>query len=170
MMTMAATSTGLELMEPASPEALLPDHAWWPWVTVIAVVLLVVLLLGLRKKKSPAVSPAAIHRAAYAKALAAIDQITTTDARAAAVQCSLILRQYLAATTADPALYETNEEFAARHDALPTFTAATRVAATACFNNLAAVKYAPGQPAVTSAEITAQVGDMLETLHHGFAA
>ena len=57
-------------------------------------------------------------QAAFAEACAAMAAISTADVRDAAVLSSLILRKYLATAAGDPALFETHEEFVARHDAL----------------------------------------------------
>lgn len=172
MNTMDEKTTGIEWMEPASPEALLPDSGLWPWLAaaVIAVLVVSVVMIVLRKKKPAATSLRVLRNAAFAEAIAALAKTTTTDVRDAAVQSSLILRNYLSTAAGDPALFETHEEFVARHDALSALTTAARSAADAGFGRLAALKYAPGIPAATPAEVIAESRTLLETLHHGFAA
>jgi hypothetical protein len=96
--------------------------------------------------------------------------IATDDVRNAAVLASLILRKYLSIAAGDPALYETHEEFVARHDALSALAAEARAATAEGFGRLAALKYAPEIPAAAEEEVIAQARTLLETLHHGFAA
>lgn len=172
MTTMEADSQGLELLEPASPGALLPDYGLWPWVAAaaIAVLLVIAVRVFLKNRKPAAANRLAIRNAAFAEAAAALAHPATADVRDAAVQCSLILRKYLAAAAGDPALFETHEEFVARHDALEALTPAARAATETGFTRLAALKYAPEIPAAVPAEIIADARVLLETLHHGFAA
>jgi len=163
----------LQLLDPASPEALLPDASLWPWLTAAAAVIAVLGLLTIlvaRRKPPPAASPRAMRNAAFAVADRALAATPTGDARDAALQASLIVRHYLAAAAGDPALYQTHEEFVAHHDALQAVTAATRAAAQAGFSRLAALKYAPDVPAAAPAEVLAEARELLETLHHGFTA
>lgn len=164
--------TGLELQETAPPEALLPDHGPWPWwlAAGVAVAVILVALWLVRKRKSPAADPRKIRENAYNEALAAIAEIHSRDAREAAVRCSLVVRKYLSVSAADPALYETHEEFIARQDALKALTGAARAAADAGFSRLAALKYGPQAPGTPAADVIAESRGLLETLHHGFAA
>lgn len=172
MNTMNGNTTGIEWMEPASPEALLPDSGLWPWLAAAAIAVLVVsvVMIVLKKKKPSVTSHRALRNAAFAEAIAALAKTTTTDVRDAAVQSSLILRNYLSIATGDPALFETHEEFVARHDTLSALTTAARTAADDGFSRLAALKYAPGTPPAAPAEVIAESRALLETLHHGFAA
>lgn len=169
---MNGTTHGLPLMEPASPESLLPDYALWPWLAAaaIAVLVMIAVIIFLLRKKTPAANPQAIRKAALAEAVRALAAATSADARDAAVQASLILRKYLATVANDPALYETHEEFLARHDSLKAVSPAARAAAQAGFSRMAALKYAPKPPAVAAEEVIAESRALLETLHQGFAA
>lgn len=159
-----------ELMEPPSPEALVPDSWMEPWMIAVAVLLVALLaLLLLRKKKPAPFDPLAIRRAAYTEAAAALATIgAAVPAREAAVQGSLILRKYLSVAAADPALFETHEETLSRHDALNGFSEAARQAAERGFSRLAALKYAQQLPDVATVNVTADSRALLETLHHGF--
>ena len=172
MNPMDGPTHALQVMEPASPEALLPDASWWPWLAAAAAIAVLgwLAILVIRKNQRPVATPRAMRNAAFGEAVRALAAATTRDARDAAVQASLIVRQYLAAAAGDPALYQTHEEFIARHDALQGVTAATRAAAQAGFSRLAALKYAPDVPAVAAAEVLAESRALLETLHHGFTA
>lgn len=172
MNPMDGNAPSLELMEPASPGALLPDSRWWLWLAAAIVVLAASgVILYLRKKRSAGSNnPGALRDAAFAEAVAAMAAIATDDVRNAAVLASLILRKYLSIAAGDPALFETHEEFVARHDALSALTAEARAATAEGFGRLAALKYAPEIPAAAEEEVIAQARTLLETLHHGFAA
>lgn len=168
---MSETSRGLELNEPVSPEALIPDIGLWPWFAAAALLLVlliaVMLLLKLRRTKG---DPLAARNAAFAEARSALETARPANPRDAAVQVSLILRRYLSIAAGDPALYETHEEFISRHDALAALTPETRAAAEAAFSQLAANKYAPEAPASDPADIIGQARVLLDNLHRGFAA
>lgn len=170
---MNETPTVLELMEPASPEALVPDYGLWPWflAALVGIVLLTAVLLLIRKWRKPTTeSPAALREAAFRDALAALNDISAAPARATAVQASLILRKYLATAAADPALYETHEEFISRQDSLQALHSDARTAAETGFSRLALLKYAPDIPDEEPAAIRDESRTLLKTLHHGFAA
>lgn len=158
-------------MDPGAPESLVPDNGLWPWFVVAAVVsLLAIALMVFVRKKKAAVNPLAARNAAFAEAIAALANQTTDDTRSAAVQSSLILRRYLSVAAADPALFETHEEFISRHDALQALTPEARAATETGFTRLAALKYAPEIPGTAPADVIADSRSLLETLHHGFAA
>lgn len=167
---MSGTNRGFELMEPASPEALVPEYGLWPWFLAAAAVLVAVAVLTLLARRRKPVDPHALRDAALAEASAALAAITADHARDAAVRSSLILRKYLAAAAGDPALFETHEEFVSRHDALSALKPEVRAATETGFARLAALKYAPGIPDDAPAEVVAESRALLETLHHGFAA
>jgi hypothetical protein len=161
-----------ELLEPASPEALVPDSWVEPWMVLTAVGLLLILgaWLIFRNKKPAAANPRAIRNAAYQVALAGLEKINALQARDAAVHCSLILRRYLSVAANDPALFETHEEFISRHDALNALTEAARKASEGGFTRLASLKYAAEIPDVSPLDVVTESRALLETLHHGFHA
>jgi hypothetical protein len=166
-------STGLELQNAASPEALLPDHGLWPWwasAVLSAIVIGVALALFFRKRRTAAFDPCKMREDAFREALGKLAGIRTDDPRDAAVQCSLVLRKYLSVAAADPALYETHEEFIARRDALQALSDAARTAAESGFSRLAALKYGPEIPGTPAGDVVAESRGLLETLHHGFTA
>ncbi|MES2920669.1 MAG: hypothetical protein V4819_03945 [Verrucomicrobiota bacterium] len=165
-------SGNFELLEPVSPESLIPDSWVEPWM-IAALVLLAITLLAvviLRKKKTPMVDPIAVRKAAHAEAAAALDRIGVVPAREAAVQSSLILRRYLSVVAGDPALFETHEEYISRHDALKNFSEEARGSTSIGFARLAAMKYGPETPAMTTDEVIAGSRALLEILHHGIRA
>jgi hypothetical protein len=168
---MNEANPGLELLEPASPEALLPGYGLWPWWLAAGalLVLLLVLWLVLGKRKVTA-NPLAVRMAAFNEAAAALSSVAAENARAAAVQCSLILRRYLSAAAGDPALFETHEEFISRRDSLQSLTPEARASTETGFSRLAALKYSPEIPHTDPAAIIAESRGLLETLNRGFAA
>ncbi len=169
---MNETVDNFELLEPPSPEALVPDSRVETWMIVLAVVVVatLILLLTFRKRKLPAESKVEVRQVAHAEAIASLDAITATKTREVAVQCSLIVRKYLSAATGDPALFETHEETLSRHEALKDLSHDARTAASSGFARLASLKYAADVPDVDAAEVIAESRALLETLHQGFQA
>ncbi len=165
-------TANFELLEPAHPEALVPDPLLEPWMIAAAAVLLLAITACwiFRKRRSAAGDPLAARRAAYQDAVAAVENINALQARDAAVQASLILRKYLSLAANDPALFETHEEFISRHDALKALTDDARNAAEAGFTRLASLKYAAEIPDVGPLDVVTESRALLETLHHGFTA
>jgi hypothetical protein len=165
--------TTLELRDAAIPDALMPGYGlewWWLVAGIFAfIVLLVVVMLRIRGK-AQAPSAAALRESAFREAMAALTDSAPADARAAAVLSSLAVRKYLSVAAEDPALFETHEEFIARHNALNAFKPEARAAAETGFTRLAALKYAPQEPDASSANVIAESRTLLQTLHHGFAA
>lgn len=160
------------LLEPGSPESLIPDAWLEPWMVAVALVLLaaVVAFMIFRKRKSAASDPSAIRREAHAAAAAALDLVKTQQPRDTAIQSSLILRKYLSTAAGDPALFETHEETLSRHEAFTAFSPEARAAASTGFSWLATLKYAPEVPDVEASEVVRNSRDLLETLHQGLQA
>ncbi len=169
---MKGTPDNFELLEPPSPDALIPDSPVETWMIVVAalVVLAIIALVVFRKKKAAVVDPLAIRITAYNEAKNALRNLHASGTRDAAVQCSLIVRKYLSTAAADPALFETHEETLARHGVLAGFTETARSAASAGFSRLAALKYAADVPDVATEEVIGKSTELLETLHGGFSA
>jgi hypothetical protein len=170
---MDGKTTSLELLEPASPEALVPRFGLWPWLLAAAILVIaaVALVIYLKKRRPAAAADiVSMRKAALAEAVAVLSGPAPETTREAAVTSSLVLRKYLAAAAGDPALFETHEEFVSRRDSLQTLTPAARAAAEEGFTRLAALKYAPEIPEAAPAQVIAESRALLETLHHGFAA
>lgn len=167
---MNETPTSFELQEPASPEALVPDFWIEPWMLALAigVILIILTVILLKSKKTPKFDPQAARLAAHAEATAALAQISPQSPRDTAIQSSLILRKYLAAAAGDPALFETHEEYVARHEALKNFSDESRQAAGLTFSRLASLKYAAEIPATDAREVVTDSQALLKTLHLGF--
>ena len=161
--------SNFELLEPRSPESLVPDSWVEPWM----IVLLVVVALGLiavlifRKKIRSAPTPLGLRTLAFAEATAALDGIDEVAPREAAVRSSLIVRKYLSTVVKDPALFETHEEYVARHEALKNFSEEAREATRLGFARLAAIKYSPQAPDLDTPQVLAGSRNLLEILHHG---
>jgi hypothetical protein len=169
---MKDTAERLQLMEPVSPEALVPAIGLWPWfVGGAALILLAIaitfLVIALRKHTR---DPNAARHAAYQDAIGGLDPDGAADPRDAAIRSSLVLRRYLSVAAADPALFETHEEFVSRHDALAAMKAEVRETTARGFTRLAAMKYGPDSPAADPREIMREARQLLDTLHRGFAA
>lgn len=163
----------LHLHELASPEALIPGASVWPWVAgAVALVMLLAVLFMIHRarKRGSAADPAAIRRAAWLEAGTALEKITAQTARAAAIQCSLILRRYLSIAAEDPALFETHEEFIGRHDSLKPLSVEARQICSQGFDWFATLKYAPEPPAAEPATVVTEARGLLDALHHGFQA
>ena len=165
-------SGNFELLEPASPESLVPDSLVEPWMIVVAVLLALALLAVVifKKKKVAPLDPLAVRQVAHAEAAAALATIGAVPAREAAVQSSLILRRYLSVVAGDPALFETHEEYLTRHEALKDFSEDARSSAGLGFARLAAMKYAPESPTMATEQVVAGSHTLLEILHHGIRA
>lgn len=161
-----------ELLEPVSPEKLVP-HSWLePWMFLVATVVLAVVIAVLwftRKKPGPP-DPFLAREAARREAAAALDKIGDVPAREAAVVSSLVLRKYLATAAGDPALFETHEETISRHEALKDFSEEARGSAAIGFARLAAVKYSPEDPDMNTPQVVAGSRNLLEILHQGLRA
>lgn len=168
---MKTTSGGMQLMEPVSPETLLPSTGLWPWWTggILAAITVIGLCIWLARRRGK-IDPAALRRAAYQEALAGLDAVQTADPRDAAVRVSLLLRRYLSVAAADPALFETHEEFISRHDALAALKPEACIAACEHFTRLATLKYGPPRDDAEAGDVVRDSRQLLETLHSGFAA
>jgi Domain of unknown function (DUF4381) len=173
MIRMEGKITTLELVDPSLPGPLIPEPAvssWWIGAAAAGVLALALLLWMLRRRSNQAENPATIREAAFKEARAALAEITTSDFRTAAIQCSLVLRHYLAKACGDPALFETHEEFIARHDSLKGLGEDARIAAKSGFERLVVLKYSPQPPQVPAAGVCAACRQLLETLYRGFGS
>ena len=162
-------SGSFELLEPRSPESLVPDSWVEPWMIVLLVVVVLGLLVVLifRKKTGSVSTPLGIRAVAHAEATAALDAIHEVPPHQAAVRSSLIMRKYLSTVAKDPALFETHEEYVARHEALKNFSEEAREATRLGFARLAAIKYSPQSPDLDTAQVISGSRNLLEILHHG---
>lgn len=137
------------LMETQSPDAYL--HAgfwdmWGVWIMLAAILLAVAMtvIILIRKKGSAPSAPLSPAESAIRDITAV--QETHPALRQAAVEFSLLLRKYLVGETKDPALYETQQEFNRRADALTTLPSELQSPTRDLLDRMAALKYEPDTP------------------------
>lgn len=111
-------------------------------VVLSAVAAAIILHLTLRKRKLP--PPPTAEELAYREIEELQAQAPTM--RECCQGLSLILRRYLSGSTQDPALYETQEEFRQRMDALTCIPAECQFRTRKHLDTLAEYKYAGEQP------------------------
>jgi hypothetical protein len=163
-------SKKFQLMESSSVETLIPKaETPWLWITIGAVLLVALIAWLIRRRMTRAKDPTNIREAAIKDAINALDTISHSDAHAAALESSMILRKYLSITAEDPALFETHEEFVSRHDALQKIPQATRDEVATIFNRLATIKYAPDAANASAEKIVGDSRQLLHALHAALA-
>lgn len=119
-------------------------HLWWFWLTVIVAFSLVSLILFFILRKKPQAKP---ELTLLEQAKSRLDKLkaesSILEPQTSAVRISLIIRQYLEAAFEDPALFETNEEFTLRPDALEKLHPDCRQAVSKHLAALSELKYFP---------------------------
>ena len=122
-----------------------PDY--WLWGGVAAGVVLVVaaVVWWLRRRHRAEVVPPLPSPAEQAVALLQDLAAELPPLGVCGVRISLILRNFLAGETQDPALFETHEEFSRRWDSLAGVPESCRLTTLRLLDDLAALKYAPQQ-------------------------
>ncbi len=127
-----------------------PGEIPWPWLAAAAVVAsaaAVLLVRALRRRAAPPPTPRQRQEAARAAALKALGQIPPDQSvRELATDVSFLLRRFLADACADPALFETHEEFLARGEVPANLPDELRRDLAGTFATLARLKYAPDAP------------------------
>jgi hypothetical protein len=142
----------MALRELVPAEPLLPDPGLPPWAWVgiaLASLALIGLVLFLRRGKAAAADPRRDREEAYQRARQELEAVPEGGIQQAATRVSVALRRYLAAVSGDPALFETHEEFIARHAALSAYPEEVRTVTAEGFSHLARLKYgrdATGDP------------------------
>jgi len=128
---------------PADPLLREPGLPWWAWaLLVVGGLLLILLAVALfRRGGAPPARPGPDPEAAFREASEALDRAAGLPSREAATASSEAIRRYLATVCGDPSLFETHEEFLARHHALDDFPAEVREHVSTLFCRLAALKY-----------------------------
>lgn len=161
---MEEKAPSLELYDIPPVQDLLPRFwlPWWAWLTAALTLLAVFLLVrALRGRKKKEIN----SEEAYQRAMDSLEQakdIPHIVALATAV--SLILRRYLAVALADSSLFETHEEFLARHQALETVPDELRRSLTDYFSTLCRYKYAPTATSVDGSLLVPQATSLLQQL------
>jgi hypothetical protein len=163
---MDESKPSLELRDIPDVTPLLPRE-WWPWWAWVAMVagLLVLwsIIIALRKSQGSAASQRA---AAFLEAQQALEQAKSlTNAVTMSTALSLALRRYLAIALGDSSLFETHEEFLARHDALASLPESIRHSLSEHFSTLCRYKYAPCEETVDLSLLVPQASTLLHQIH-----
>jgi hypothetical protein len=165
MDTQADDALSLRELVPAEPLLPEPGLPTWAWLAIAGAALaLVALTVFLRRDKRAAADPALAREQAYRAAVTELEAPPAGGMQEAATRVSIALRRYLAAVAGDPALFETHEEFVARHEALARYPEDLRKTTAEGFSHLARLKYgreASGDPAT----LLAAARQLLDRLH-----
>lgn len=165
---MEETSKNLELVESREAIELVPTwepQFWWIFAAMM-VVFTVGFFVVLFLRKKPVFNASKEKSEAYLEAKVAFSECDELGPRESAIRVSMILRRYLARSMNEPALYETHEEFIARHDSLKDLPNDLKCGVAALFSKLAALKYAPDDIVNVEAQSTyAEGGSLLERIH-----
>jgi hypothetical protein len=151
-----AESANFTLLPPVPAERYLPPAGlpWWAWA-LAGLALAILLAIVVVRRRSPRTTPAGPDLAVLRRR--ALDSLATIDPAAGpavvATAVSLVVRRFLADLLDDPALFETHEEFLARDHPLARLPDDQRTATSTHFATLARMKYAPAEPADTTAAI-----------------
>lgn len=140
------TDDPMALRELVPVEPLLPDPGLpaWAWVAIaLATLGLLVLVIFLRRGKAELSDPLRAREEAYLRAQKDLEAVPGGGIQEAATRVSVTLRRYLADVSGDPALFETHEEFVARHHALASYPEELRNVTAEGFSHLARLKYGP---------------------------
>lgn len=147
------------------PEVYLPGTPLWIWITigtaVLALLLLIIWLIHRFKKPTPPTPPPAPnHLNAAISSLNRLEAaLENQPLNEIASATSLIVRNYLATSCAEPALYQTSEEFRARQISLPK-------EATDLLNDLSDAKYSKSTTDQAQAKsFMTRSRTCLETIH-----
>jgi hypothetical protein len=146
------TDDPMALRELVPAEPLLPDPGLPPWAWFamsLALLALIALVIFVRRSKSEIADPRLAREEAYLRAQQELEAAPGGGMQEAATRVSVTLRRYLAAVCGDPALFETHEEFIARHAALASYPEDLRKVTAEGFSHLARLKYgreASGDP------------------------
>lgn len=163
---MEEKENAFELVESRDALNLVPTwelQAWW-FLAAGAALLVLGLLLFLLRRKKVSIDPHKQKREAYIAAKAELEAIGDNGTRETATAISLSLRNYLARSMDEPALYETHEEFIGRHEGLKDLPEDVRSETGDFFGKLAALKYAPEDMPVDGG-IRGKGLEMLERIH-----
>jgi hypothetical protein len=168
---MNETTPPLIFHEPPLQEALLPAPIPWLWITLGAALLLIAAItLLIRFLRRKPIDPTIARRAALEQALREIDEASSLPHRIAAVQVSLAIRRYLSTAADDPSLFETHEEFLARHPSLTHWPADSIDSLVSTLKHLAEIKYRPLLDELDPVDLVHQSRTLLLTLDGQSAA
>ena len=134
-----------DIIEPSEfiPE---PTTPWWIWALAISVGLILITLIILLNQKN---KPHKTRKTLLEKARSELSRLKKKSSELSteklATQISMVIRRYLEAAFEDPALFETNEEFTLRANALGTLHPDTRTQITDYLQQLSHFKYSPSK-------------------------
>ena len=168
---MNESPTPLILHEPPLQESLLPASIPWLWIVLgtCILIMLATLIFALAKRRK-SIDPATARRAALAQALREIEEAASFPPRISALQTSLAIRRYMSTAAGDPSLFETHEEFLARHPAITLWPPATIDSLVTTLKHLAEMKYRPLEDSRTAADILTESRALLQSLDTQSAA
>lgn len=139
---------------PHLPGIYVPWYVWAIIGFVAAALVAGLIVLLVRRRKEPAAEDVANIYEESRKQLEELRGVVDRHPLAhLATEASFAVRRYLAACLAEPALYETHEEFLLREDALEKLPAGSREHLNPLLEELSAAKYGPSQadPAMADA-------------------
>ena len=165
---MADSKTKFKLLESHEAMDLVPtwELEWW-WIALPLLLLAILVVLGiLIFKKKRCYDSSNLKREAFQQAMAELAKLDESLGKENVITVSLVLRKYLAKVMAEPALYETHEEFIGRHDAIKGFNEELKVAISEYFSKLASLKYGPDEGIVSDVELLKRgAANLLERIH-----
>ncbi len=165
---MEGQGNSFELVESRDALELLPRweiEGWWFFAAAGLIIAVLFAVMLFRRKKGQ-IDTDREKREAYVAAKKDLENLLSPDARETATGASLALRGYLARSMAEPALFETQEEFVGRHEALKDLPEEVKASTGSFFTKLAAMKYAPDDmvPAADGSLKTEGL-ELLERIH-----
>ncbi|MEP4079474.1 hypothetical protein [Haloferula sp.] len=163
-------SDSLQLRElvPAEPFIQSTGWPWWAWLVVAVFVIGLILLIFAAFRRKDSITPPELGLVADRAYKIAMDHLKQAGDRTviqeAATACSAAIRHYLATVTGDRSLFETHEEFLARHEALNGYPVEVRNEVSNGFSKLAQLKYGKS-PSGDSTEVANDGRNLLQQLH-----
>ncbi len=134
---------------------------WYLWIIIPLVLLIALQIYRIKRNKKRRIAQPLSQKEIALNAIAAL-RAENPDLKQAAVDLSLILRRYLVGETNDPALFETQQEFNRRANALITLPESMQNPTHALLDRMAALKYEPNT--TNSATAVQELADSTVTL------
>lgn len=156
----------LQLRDLAPVDPFLPDWVlpWWIWLAVALIAAgLILLAIAIARRPKKEIAGESVANLAYRRALARLEALSE-DFHDAVIDASSALRAYLSEAAGDPSLYETQEEFNSRDEALRELPEDLRPKVASYLTQLSALKYDKPRNG-SAAEIAASARAMLEEIH-----
>ena len=159
-----------EIRDITDPTEFIPEPStpWWVWGLIACGVLLIagIIVIIVRKRK-PAKARRSLLDKARTKLAKLRKQAESLPPHTIATRTSMVIRHYLETAFDDPALFETNEEFTLRPNALEALHPDARQQVTDHLQDLSHLKYEPNKDQASSTERALQlIGDAEKLLAH----